>query len=98
MMGANSGERILNNIINNPGRAASFNSSNTVFWQNKVLNVFTTATDGFQANTSPIRNVAISDNNFSGADGNIYKADITIIEGNGNVLVSGNYSNGNGTS
>lgn len=97
MMGANTGETIQNNIVNNPGRAASFNTSNTVFKLNAVLNTFATAGDGFQANSSPVQNVTISDNNFSGADGNIYNADITIIEGNSNIVVSGNFGNGDGT-
>jgi hypothetical protein len=97
MMGANTGETIQNNIVNNPGRAASFNTSNTVFKQNAVVNSFATAGDGFQANTTPVQNVTISANNFSGANGNIYNADITIIEGNSNIVVSGNFGNGDGT-
>jgi hypothetical protein len=55
------------------------------------------ATDGFQANSTPISSLTISDNNFSGADPNIYNADITVIEGNSNVTVSGNSSTGDGT-
>src|SRR5665213_3417632 len=97
MMGANSGETIGNNIVNNPGRAASFRTSNTVFSQNLVNNTKLTATDGFQANTSAIQNVLLADNTFGGANGAIYNADITIIEGNSNIVVTGNKSNGDGT-
>jgi hypothetical protein len=96
MMGANSGEAIKNNIVNNPGRAASFNTSNTVFYQNQV-NSTPTAGDGFQANTSPVQNVLLIDNTFGGANAAIYNADITIIEGNSNIAVTGNKSNGDGT-
>ena len=97
MMGSNTGEAIKNNIINNPGRAAAFNTSQTVFSKNLVNNTYATAGDGFQANTSPVQDLTISDNTFGGANGNIYNADITIIEGNSNVTVSGNVSNSDGT-
>ena len=96
MMGANSGEKILNNIVNNPGRAASYNTSSTVFAQNLVKST-PTAGDGFQANTSPVQNVLLADNTFGGAVAANYNADITIIEGNSNVAVTGNASNGDGT-
>ncbi|HEY2812312.1 MAG TPA: hypothetical protein VGJ03_02490 [Acidimicrobiales bacterium] len=96
MQTANSGETIQNNIVNNPGRAASITTSNTVFRKNAVNNT-STSTDGFQANTTPIHDVTFSDNEFGGADSNIYNADITIIEGNSNITVSGNASNGDGT-
>jgi hypothetical protein len=96
MMGANSGETIKNNIVNNPGRAASFNTSNTAFFQNLVKST-PTAGDGFQANTSPVQNVLLADNTFGGANGAIYNADITIIEGNANIAVTGNKGNGDGT-
>lgn len=97
MPGGNTGETIKNNIINNSGTAVSFNTSNTMFLQNVVNNVFATATEGFQENTSPIHDITISNNKFGGANGDIYNADITIIEGNSNVTVSGNNSNGDGT-
>jgi hypothetical protein len=97
MMGGNSGETIKDNIINNPGRAASFNTSNTTLSKNRVNNTFATATDGFQANSSPVNHVNISDNNFGGANGANYNADITIIEGNAIVSVYGNKSTGDGT-
>ena len=97
MMGGNTGETIQNNIINNPGRAASFNTSTTVFSKNLVNNNFATAGDGFQANSSPVHDVTISDNTFGGANGQNYNADITIIEGKSNVSVSGNASNRDGT-
>ena len=96
MMGANSGETIKNNIVNNPGRAASFNTSNTVFAQN-LVNSTPTAGDGFQANTSPVQNALLADNTFGGATAANYNADITIIEGNSNIAVTGNKSNGDGT-
>lgn len=96
MQTANTGETIQNNIINNPGRAASITTSNTTFSKNLVNNT-ATATDGFQANTNPISNFAVTDNKFSGANGNIYNADITVIEGNSNVTVSGNSAIGDGT-
>jgi hypothetical protein len=97
LQSGNTGETVKNNIINNPGRAASIQTSSTTFTQNLVNNTFATATDGFQANSTPISNLTISDNNFRGANGAIYNADITVIEGNSNVVVSGNNSNGDGT-
>jgi len=96
MQNANTGETIQNNIVNNPGRAASITTSNTVFRKN-VVNNSATSSDGFQANTTPVHDLAIADNNFSGADPNFYNADITVIEGNSNVVVSGNSSRGDGT-
>lgn len=97
MNGRNTGETIKNNIVNNPGRAASFNTNDTIFTQNRVNNTLATAGDGFQANSTPLSNLTISDNTFSGAKPAIYNADITVIEGNSNVTVSGNNSNGDGT-
>ena len=96
MQTGNTGETIQNNIINNPGRAASITTSNTTFSKNAVNNT-ATSTDGFQTNSTPVSNLTISDNSFGGANPNIYNADITVIEGNSNVLVSGNSSNGDGT-
>src|SRR5882724_11482208 len=65
MQTGNTGETIQNNIINNPGRAASITTSNTTFSQNAVNNT-ATASDGFQANSTPLSNLTISDNSFSG--------------------------------
>ena len=96
MMGANSGETIQNTIVNNPGRAASFNTSVTTFRQNRVVNVATSG-DGFQANTSPVHDVTIANNAFGGATAANYNADITIIEGNKNIVVTGNSSSRDGT-
>src|SRR5437588_6977085 len=96
MQTGNTGETIQNNIVNNPGRAASITTSNTTFSQNAVNNT-ATSTDGFQTNSTPVSNLTISDNSFGGANGNIYNADITVIEGNSNVVVSGNSSSGDGT-
>ncbi|MDB5072664.1 MAG: hypothetical protein JWM87_3775 [Candidatus Eremiobacteraeota bacterium] len=96
MMTASSGETIKNNIVNNPGRAASFNTSNTIFYQNLVKST-PTAGDGFQANTSAVQNVLLADNTFGGALAANYNADITIIEGTSNIAVTGNKSNGDGT-
>ncbi|GAA0544710.1 hypothetical protein GCM10010172_27870 [Paractinoplanes ferrugineus] len=96
MPGGNSGELIQNNIINNPGRAASITTSRTVFRKNVVKNT-STASDGFQGNSTPLRDVVIADNNFSGADSSHYNADVTFIEGNANLTVSGNRSTGDGT-
>jgi hypothetical protein len=96
MQTANSGETIKNNIVNNPGRAASITTSNTVFYQNLVKST-PTATDGFQANSTPVQNVLLADNTFGGATAANYNADITIIEGNSNIVVTGNKSNGDGT-
>ena len=50
MNGGNTGERIQNNIIQNPGRAASYNTSSTTFFQNAV-HATATASDGFQENS-----------------------------------------------
>ncbi|BDE07441.1 hypothetical protein WPS_27170 [Vulcanimicrobium alpinum] len=96
MMGANSGETIQNTIVNNPGRAASFNTSATIFRQNRVVNG-TTSGDGFQANTSPVHDVTLANNAFGGATAAAYNADITIIEGNKNIVVTGNSSTRDGT-
>jgi len=96
MQNGNTGETIQNNIVNNPGRAASITTSNTVFRKN-VVNNTATSSDGFQANTIPLHDLTISDNNFGGANAAIYNADITVIEGNSNVIVSGNKSTGDGT-
>ena len=96
MQTGNTGETIKNNIVNNPGRAASITTSNTTFTQNAVNNT-ATASDGFQANSTPVSNLTFSDNSFGGANSNIYNADITVIEGNSNVIVSGNSSNSDGT-
>lgn len=96
MQTANTGETIQNNIINNPGRAASITTSNTTFSQNAVNNT-ATASDGFQANSTPLSNLTISDNSFGGPNPAAYNADITVIEGNSNVIVSGNASNSDGT-
>ena len=96
MQTGNSGETIKNNIVNNPGRAASFTTSNTVFYQNLVKST-PTATDGFQGNSTPVQNVVLADNTFGGATAASYNADITIIEGNSNIVVTGNKSNGDGT-
>jgi hypothetical protein len=92
----NTNETVQNNIINNPGRAASIQTSNTTFTQN-VVNNSITAGDGFQANSIPVNHLTFSDNNFSGTALTNYNADITIIEGNSTVVVSGNNSNGDGT-
>jgi hypothetical protein len=96
MQTGNAGETIQNNIINNPGRAASITTSRTTFRRNAVENT-ATATDGFQANSTPVNDVTISDNNFSGANPAIYNADMTFIEGNANVTVADNRSTGDGT-
>jgi hypothetical protein len=96
MQTGNTGETIQNNNINNPGRAASITTSSTTLSKNAVNNT-ATATDGFQANSTPVSNLTISDNSFGGANSAIYNADITIIEGNSNVVVSGNSSNSDGT-
>ena len=96
MQTGNTGDTIQNNIVNNPGRAASITTSNTTFSQNAVNNT-ATASDGFQTNSTPVSNLTISDNSFGGANGAVYNADITVIEGNSNVVVSGNSSSGDGT-
>jgi hypothetical protein len=96
MQTGNSGETIQHNIINNPGRAASITTSRTTFRMN-VVNNTSTAGDGFQSNSTPVRDLTIAANTFSGANSAIYHADITVIEGNANVTVTGNRSNGDGT-
>ena len=98
MMGgvASPGEMIENNVFHNPGRAASFNTSRTVFTRNFVNNT-PTAGDGFQANSNPVQDDSIVDNNFGGANGAVYNADTTFIEGNTNISVTGNKSTGDGT-
>ena len=96
MQTGNSGETIQNNIVNNPGRAASITTSRTTISRNLVRNT-TTAQDGFQTNTMPVRDVTISDNTFAGPAAPTYNADVTFIEGNRNLTVTGNRSTGNGT-
>jgi hypothetical protein len=96
MQGGNSGETVQNNVVNNPGRAASITASRTVFRRNVVRNT-ATAGDGFQGNSVPVHDVTIADNNFGGADPGKYNADITFIEGDRNLTVSGNRSSGDGT-
>jgi hypothetical protein len=96
MPGGNSGETIQNTIIDNPGRAASITTSRSVFRRNAVRNA-TTAGDGFQGNSKAIHDVTIADNTFTGSKLALYHADITFIEGNRNLTVSGNRSTGDGT-
>jgi hypothetical protein len=96
MQSGNSGETVQNTIINNPGRAASITTSRTVFRANLVRNT-STATDGFQGNSRPVRDVTISANSFSGANPAVYNADVTFIEGNANLTVADNRSTGDGT-
>jgi hypothetical protein len=68
----------------------------TTFRMNVVKNT-STATDGFQANSTPVHDVTISKNSFSGANPAIYNADVTFIEGNANVTVAHTKSTGDGT-
>jgi hypothetical protein len=96
MQGGNTGETIQNNIINNPGRAASITASRSVFRRNAVQNA-ATAGDGFQGNSRAIQDVTIADNSFTGSKPAHYNADVTFIEGDRNLTVSGNRSTRNGT-
>jgi hypothetical protein len=96
MQGGNSGETIQNNVIDNPGRAASITTSSSVFRRNAVRNA-TSAGDGFQGNSRAIHDVTIADNTFTGSKPALYHADITFIEGDRNLTVSGNRSTGDGT-
>ncbi|MBM2620977.1 right-handed parallel beta-helix repeat-containing protein [Actinoplanes sp. LDG1-06] len=96
MQNGNSGETIQNTVINNPGRAASITTSRTTFRRNLVKNT-STASDGFQANSTPVRDVTIVENVFTGPVPSNYNADITFIEGNANLIVSGNKSTAGGT-
>jgi hypothetical protein len=96
MQNGNSGETVQNNIVNNAGRAASITTSRTTFRRNVVKNS-ATANDGFQGNTRPVHDVTISDNSFSGPPAADYNADVTFIEGDGNLTVTGNRSSGDGT-
>lgn len=96
MQTGNTGETVRNTIVNNPGRAASITTSRTTFTRNLVRNT-TTANDGFQTNSQPVRDVTISDNTFTGPPAANYNADVTFIEGNRNLTVTGNRSIGNGT-
>ncbi|MBU2668372.1 right-handed parallel beta-helix repeat-containing protein [Actinoplanes bogorensis] len=96
MQNSNSGETIQNNVINNPGRAASITASRSTFRRNLVKNT-PTAEDGFQTNSAPVRDVTIADNVFTGPVPASYNADITFIEGNANLTVAGNRSTAGGT-
>lgn len=96
MQGGNTGETIQNNVFVNPGRAASITTSRTTFRRNVVRNS-ATAGDGFQANSTPVHDLTIADNDFGGANPAVYNADVTVIEGNANATVSGNRSTGDGT-
>jgi hypothetical protein len=96
MQSGNSGETIQNNVFANSGTAASITTSKTTFRRNRVDNT-ATATDGFQANSVPLHDLTVDDNAFGGADSTRYNADVTVIEGNRNVTISDNRSNGDGT-
>lgn len=97
MQNTNSGENVKDNIINNPGRAASITTSNTTFNKNLVHNS-STSTDGFQANSTPVHDNVVKNNTFDGTvDPAIYNTDINFIEGQSNITVSGNKSTDNGT-
>ncbi len=92
MMGGNTGETIQNNIIQNPGRAASYNTSSTTFFQNAV-HATATAGDGFQENSSPASNISILNNSFDGATSPNYNTDVNILgPGSTGILVAGNSS------
>ena len=93
MMGGNTGETIENNIIQDPGRAVSYNTSDTTFRQNLVSEQSSTG-DGIQENSGAVSGVTIEDNTFAGGSNN--NADITFIgmtaTHNQNILVKGNAS------
>jgi len=97
MPGPNSGETIRNNIIQDPGRAVSYNTSATTFLRNRILESATTG-DGIQQNTGAVSNVTVADNQFTGGLNN--NADITFISdptGSTNIRVTGNSSSAPGT-
>jgi len=90
-------DTIKNNIISNPGRAASIQTSYTTFERNVVSNS-STSTDGFQANSVPVSYDTISNNTFAGTvNPAIYNADTTFIEGQSYITVTGNVSTDDGT-
>lgn len=92
MPGGNSGETIRNNIVQDPGRAVSYNTSATTFSRNLILESATTG-DGIQQNSGTVSGVTIADNKFSGGFNN--NADITFISdpaGSSNIRVTGNSS------
>ena len=93
MMGGNTGETIENNIIQDPGRAISYNTSNTTFRQNLVQEESSTG-DGIQENSGAVSGVTIEDDAFTGGSQN--NADITFIgeeaTHNQNIVVKDNQS------
>lgn len=96
MQNHNSGETVQNTVFNNPGRAASITTSRTTFRSNVVKNA-PTATDGFQTNSGAVHDVTFSGNTFTGPPAATYNADVTVINGDKNITVTGNRSTGDGT-
>lgn len=92
----NSAETIQNNVINNPGRAASITTGRTVLRHNVVRNT-PTAGDGFQANSGPVDGLTITGNTFTGPADPNYNADVTVINGGTGVVVADNRSTADGT-
>ncbi len=93
MIGGNTTETIENNIIDDPGRAVSYNTSDTTFLQNNVVESATTG-DGIQENSGAVQDVTIKDNAFAGGTNN--NADITFLgtsaAHNQDVQITGNTS------
>jgi hypothetical protein len=96
MQNHNSSETVQNTVFNNPGRAASITTSRTTFRSNVVKNA-PTATDGFQTNSGAVHDVAFTGNTFTGPPAASYNADVTVINGDKNITVTGNKSTGDGT-
>jgi hypothetical protein len=96
MQNHNSSETVQNMIVANPGRAASITTSRTTFRSNLVRNA-ATATDGFQTNSGAVHDVTFAGNTFSGPPSAQYNADVTVINGDKNITVTGNRSIGDGT-
>lgn len=93
MQGANAGEVITNNVIDNEGYAVNFRTSTTTISHNKIVHGLT-AFSGVEANSNPGDNLIFNHNTFSGSDA--ISADITVIGSSSpktsNVSVTNNAS------
>lgn len=96
MMGPYVGETIQNNIILDPGRAVSYNTSQTTFRKNLIVGSDKTG-DGIQQNSGHVADVTIADNTFIGGSGSTNITFISDATGSSNVRVTGNVSTNPGT-
>lgn len=98
MQGDYNNELVTNNIVNDPGRAASIWTDDTTFSYNVVHQTAETG-DGFQTNNRSVTNDTFVSNAFDGGSNN--NADISILQGTGgdsaDITVKNNTSSGDST-